>query len=142
GGRLAARLEAAGTPVTIVVRGAHAAAIAANGLRLLGEGTDILARPRIAEPGRAEPADYLVLTLKAPSLEPALPAIAPLIGPETTIVAAVNGIPWWYCHGLDGPFRDRIVRSVDPDGVLWRALPPEQTLGCVLYPAAEIREPG
>jgi 2-dehydropantoate 2-reductase len=99
-------------------------------------------RPRVAEdPGAVGPQDYLFLTLKAHSLQPALPAVAPLVGPRTTIVAAVNGLPWWYTYKLPGPFEDRIVRSVDPDGVLQRDLPPAQTLGCIVYPAAEIASP-
>jgi 2-dehydropantoate 2-reductase len=84
----------------------------------------------------------LFLTLKAHSLEPALPQLRPLIGPDTTIVAAVNGVPWWYCYGLPEPFGGRRVLSVDPNGALWDALPPAQTLGCIIYPAATVSAPG
>jgi 2-dehydropantoate 2-reductase len=88
------------------------------------------------------PQDYLILTLKAHSLEPALPQLAPLVGPQTTIVAAINGIPWWYTYGLPGPFDGRRITSVDPQGTLWAALPPAQTLGAIVYPAATISAPG
>ena len=143
GGYLAARLEASGTPVTVVARGAHLQAMQAHGLRLVSDGEELVTRPRVADdPAAVGPQDYLFLTLKAHSLEPALGQLRPLIGPNTTIVAAINGVPWWYCYKLSGPYTDRIVRSVDPDGVLWRALPPAQTLGCIVYPAAEIAEPG
>ena len=143
GGLLAARLEAAGTPVSVVARGAHGAAIAADGLRVETEAGTLTTRPHVvADPVALGPQDYVFITLKAHSLAPALPQLAPLIGPGTTIVSGVNGLPWWYFHGLDGPFRDRRVESVDPGGTLWAGLPPAQTLGCIVYPAAEIAAPG
>lgn len=143
GGLLAARLEAAGTPVSVVARGSHLAAMQADGLILDSGGERIVTHPHVvADPAEIGPQDYVFLTLKAHSLEPALPQLRPLIGPDTTIVAAVNGIPWWYCFGLPEPFGGRRVRSVDPEGALWDALPPSQTLGCIIYPAAEIAAPG
>ncbi len=143
GGLLAARLEMAGTRVSVVARGAHLAAIQADGLVLDSGGTRTVTHPRTAaDPAELGPQDYLFITLKAHSLQPALPQMAPLIGPGTTIVAGVNGLPWWYFHALDGPFAGRRIDAVDPDGALWTGLPPAQTLGCILYPAAEIAAPG
>jgi 2-dehydropantoate 2-reductase len=143
GGFLAAKLEAAGTKVSIVARGPHLAAIQQGGLTLRSGGTEIVTRPNAVSHGDAiGPQDYLILTLKAHSLEPALPQLAPLIGPRTTIVAAVNGIPWWYTHGLPDPFGDRRLATVDPAGALWAGLPPAQCLGCIVYPAATIAAPG
>ena len=143
GGFLAARLEAAGTPVSVVARGPHLTAMQADGLVLDSGGERTTTRPRaVSDPAAIGPQDYVFLTLKAHSLEPALPQLRPLIGPDTAIVAAVNGIPWWYCHGLPEPFGGRRVQSVDPHGALWEALPPPQTLGCIIYPAAEIAAPG
>jgi 2-dehydropantoate 2-reductase len=143
GGFMAARLEAAGTPVSVVARGPHLAAIQANGLILRSGGAEVVTHPRaVQDPAELGPQDYVVITLKAHSLAPALPQVRPLIGPQTTIVAGINGIPWWYTYGLPAPFTDRRVAAVDPDGALWQALPPAQTLGCIVYPAAEIAEPG
>jgi len=71
-----------------------------------------------------------------------VPAMAPLIGPNTAVVMAVNGVPWWYFYGLDGPYRDMRVRSIDPDDVQWQVWGPERAIGCVVYPAAEVPEPG
>ena len=143
GGFLAARLEQAGTPVSIVARGAHLAAVQRDGLVLQSGGERHVTRPKaVAHGGEIGPQDYLVLTLKAHSLEPALPQLAPLVGPGTTIVAAVNGIPWWYTYGLPAPFADRLIRSVDPSAELSKALPPAQCLGCIVYPAATIAAPG
>ena len=143
GGFLAARLAMAGTPVYVVARGPHFAAMQAGGLVLESGGERVVTHPHaVSDPAEIGPQDYLFLTLKAHSLEPALPQLRPLIGPGTTIVAAVNGVPWWYCHGLPEPFGGRRVRSVDPHGALWDALPPAQTLGCIIYPAATVGAPG
>lgn len=143
GGFVAARLEAAGTRVSVVARGAHGAALAARGLVLESGGERITTHPNVvSNPADLGPQDYLFVTLKAHSLEPALPQMRQLIGPSTTIVAGVNGLPWWYFYKLPGAFADRRLRSVDPNGALWEGLPPAQTLGCILYPAAEIAAPG
>jgi 2-dehydropantoate 2-reductase len=143
GGFLAARLAMAGLPVSVVARGAHRDAIERDGLVLESGGERHVTRPRVAaDPAALGPQDYLVVTLKAHSLQPALPQLRPLIGPRTTIVAGVNGLPWWYFHGVGGPFEGRRIHAVDPDGALWDGLPPAQTLGCILYPAAEIAAPG
>ncbi|MGH7082675.1 MAG: 2-dehydropantoate 2-reductase [Acetobacteraceae bacterium] len=143
GGLIAARLEASGTAVTVAARGPHLEAMRAHGLVLESGGERIVTHPKLVEDASALGAqDYLVLTVKAHSLAPALSALRPLIGPATTIVAAVNGIPWWYCYGLAPPFADRRIRAVDPDGAIWDALPPSQTIGCIVYPAAEVTAPG
>ncbi len=143
GGYMAAKLELAGTPVSIVARGPHLAAMQRHGLALQSGGERHVTRPRAVPHGDAiGPQDYLLITLKAHSLEPALAQLAPLVGPHTTIVSAVNGVPWWYTHGLAAPFGDRRVTSVDLAGALWQALPPAQCLGCVVYPAATVPSPG
>lgn len=143
GGYLAAKLELAGTPVSIVARGPHLAAMQRDGLVLQSGGERLVTHPRaVAHGSEIGPQDYLLITLKAHSLAPALPQLAPLVGPNTTIVSAVNGVPWWYTYGLAGEYAGRRVASVDPDGALWDGLPPAQCLGCIVYPAATVPEPG
>ena len=143
GGYLAAKLEAAGTKVSIVARGPHLAAVQQGGLVLQSGGEQIVTRPNAVAHGDAiGPQDYLLITLKAHSLQPALPQLAPLIGPNTTIVSAVNGVPWWYTYRLPAPFADRRITAIDPDGALCAALPPAQCLGCIVYPAATVPTPG
>ena len=143
GGLMAAKLEMAGTPDTVVARGPHYEAMRAKGLVLKSEGTETVTKPRVVnDPSSIGPQDYLVLTLKAHSLIPALAQIKPLIGPNTTIVTAINGIPWWYTYKLGGEFEGRRIDSVDPGGALSAAFPPAQVLGSIVYPAAEIAEPG
>ncbi len=143
GGLMAAKLEMAGTPVTVVARGPHYEAMRTKGLVLRSEGQEITTRPAVAtDPKDVGPQDYLVLTLKAHSLIPALAQIKPLIGPNTTIVTAINGIPWWYTYKLSSEFEGKRIDSVDPGGALSAAFPPAQVLGSIVYPAAEIAEPG
>jgi 2-dehydropantoate 2-reductase len=85
--------------------------------------------------------DYVILAVKAHSVSPALDAIQPLIGPETAVVTAQNGVPWWYFYGLAG-WQDRHLESVDPGGLIWDAIGPEKVIGCVVYPACTVEAPG
>ena len=143
GGLMAAKLEMAGTPVTVVARGPHYEAMRAKGLVLHSEGQKTVTKPRVhTDPKDVGPQDYLVLTLKAHSLVPAMAQLKPLIGPNTTIVAAINGVPWWYTYKLGGEYEGRRVEAVDPAGVVSAGLPPAQTLGCIVYPAADVVEHG
>jgi len=143
GGLLGVRLAQAGAEVTFVARGAHLAAMRADGVTLRSGGESVTVRPRcVADAGEAGVQDAVIVTLKAHSLPAAAPDIARMMGSQTALVTAVNGVPYWYFHGLDGPWRDRRVASVDPSGVLWEMLPPGQAIGCVVYPAAEVVAPG
>ncbi|HEX3348924.1 MAG TPA: 2-dehydropantoate 2-reductase [Acetobacteraceae bacterium] len=143
GGMLGVKLAAAGADVTFIARGPHLAAMQANGVRMESGGETITVHPRCtADAGEAGVQDYVVVTLKAHSLPAAAPQIARLMGPETALVTGINGVPYWYFYGLDGPWGERIVESVDPGGKLWETLPPSRCIGCVVYPAAEITEPG
>ena len=66
----------------------------------------------------------------------------PLLGPETAVVTAQNGIPWWYFYGFEGQYANLQLQSVDPEGRQWRAIGPERAIGCTVYPATEIVAPG
>jgi len=144
GGLMAAKLAQRGeAEVTVIARGPHLAAMQAKGLKLISEGSETITRPRcVATAAEAGPQDYVVITLKAPALAGIAPQLQPLLHDGTTIVSAVNGIPWWYFYQLPGPHEGHRVTSVDPDGVLWQLLPPSRVLGCIIYPAAEVPEPG
>jgi 2-dehydropantoate 2-reductase len=143
GGLLGVKLAQAGADVTFIARGPHLAAMRANGVALVSGGSRTVVHPRcLADPAEAGVQDFVVVTLKANALPGAAPQIAKMMGPETALVTAMNGVPYWYFHGLDGPYRDRRVESVDPGGTLWDTLPPAQVIGAVVYPAAEVTEPG
>ena len=143
GGLLGVKLAATGADVTFIARGPHLAAMQANGVTLKSGEETIVVRPRcIADAAEAGVQDYVVVTLKAHSLPSAAPDIAKMMGPESALVTGINGVPYWYFYGLDGPWRDRRVESVDPGGKLWNILPPSQAIGSVVYPAAEVIAPG
>ena len=143
GGYLAVKLHQAGAEVSVIARGPHLAAIREKGLTLKSEGQ--AATVRLPASDKAEDVgrqDYVIVTLKANGLPGAAPEIAKLMDPQTALVTGINGLPYWYFYGLDGPWRDHRVESVDPGGRLWELLPPRQVIGCIVYPAAEVVEPG
>ena len=144
GGYMAAKLAQAGADVSIVARGPHLAAIRDKGLTLIEEGADPVTVQVRASDSAADlgPQDYVIVTLKAHSVPPVVGAMQPLIGAETTIVSGVNGVPWWYFHKIGGPLEGTRLDSVDPGGVQWDGFGPDRVLGCVVYPAAEVSEPG
>jgi 2-dehydropantoate 2-reductase len=144
GGYMAVKLVQAGVDVSIVARGPHLAAIQSRGLTLIEEGADPVTVPVRASANAADLGvqDYVIVTLKAHSVPPVVGAMQPLIGPDTTIVSGVNGVPWWYFHEIGGPLEGTRLRSVDPGDVQWNGFGPDRVLGCVVYPAAEVSEPG
>ena len=144
GGYMAAKLVQAGADVSIVARGPHLAAMQDKGLTLIEEGRDPVTLPVRASASAADlgPQDYVILTLKAHSVPPVVGAMQPLFGPDTTLVHGVNGVPWWYFHKHGGPLDGTRLHSVDPGDVQWNGFGPDRVLGCVVYPAAEVSEPG
>jgi 2-dehydropantoate 2-reductase len=143
GGLLGARLAESGADVSLVARGPHLAAMRERGLELRTDDGSVITHPVATDDAASlGHQDYLIVTLKAHSVPSALPAMMPLIGPDTAVVMGVNGVPWWYFYGLEGPWRDRRVTSVDPGDRQWREIGPERVVACVVYPAAEIESPG
>jgi 2-dehydropantoate 2-reductase len=143
GGYMGAKLAAAGADVSLVARGPHLRAMQERGLTLIEEGERRTVAVRAAEdPAALGMQDYVVVTLKAHSVPPVVARMQPLIGPETTIVSGVNGVPWWYFHKIGGPLEGTRLQSVDPGDAQWRGFGPDRVLGCVVYPAAEVEEPG
>ncbi len=143
GGFLGAKLAAAGAEVSLVARGPHLAAMQARGLRLIEAGREATLPVRAAaDPAELGPQDAVIVALKAHSAPAAAPAMRALFHQGTTVVWAVNGLPWWYFHRHGGPHEGRRIAAVDPGGVLWEGIGPERVLGCVVYPAVEVAEPG
>jgi len=143
GGYLGAQLSLAGEQVTLIARGAHLEAMQEAGLRLLIDDEERVAYPVCtSDPTEAGPQDYVIVTLKAHSAPAIVEPMQSLLGPETAVVTAMNGVPWWYFYGLEGPWRDHRINSIDPGGVQWEGIGPERAIGCVVYPATEVVEPG
>lgn len=143
GGYLGALLAEAGCEVTLIARGPHLAAMRENGLTLkIGDSEKRMNIRCTDDPSEAGPQDYVILTLKAHSVIQSVDQILPLLGPDTAIVTAQNGILWWYFYGLPGPWEGHHLQSVDPGGKIWHTLGPERAIGCVVYPSCEIERPG
>jgi 2-dehydropantoate 2-reductase len=143
GGYLGAQLSLAGEDVTLIARGPHLEAMQKHGLKLRIGGEERVARPRCtSDPAEAGEQDYVIVTLKAHSVPAIVDAMQPLLGPETAVVTAVNGVPWWYFYQLAGPWENRRIESVDPGGSQWDRIGPQRAIGCVVYPACDVPEPG
>jgi len=142
GGYLGARLAQAGHDVTLIARGAHLAAMQAQGVTLLMGDEQRVVYPRCIEhPADAGPQDFVILTLKAHSVPGVAGLLEPLLHRDTAVVTAANGVPWWYFYKLNGPYANRRINSVDPNGLIWTAVHPERVIGCIVYPATEIVAP-
>ncbi len=145
GGLMAAKLALAGEEVTVIDQGEHLAAIRRNGLKLIWEdGTEYSARnveatDRIDEVGTH---DIVILAVKAHFLDSVAPSVPSLVTPESMIVTVQNGLPWWYFHKHGGPFEGHRLKTLDPTGVLEKNIDSDLIIGCVVYPAAEVPEPG
>jgi len=143
GGYMGVKLAQAGADVSLVARGPHLAAMQENGLRLIEEGQEHKVSVSASDtPADLGEQDYIIVTLKAHSVPPVVEKMRPLIGKNTTIVSGVNGVPWWYFHKIGGPLEGTRLHSVDPDDAQWNGFGPDNVLGCVVYPAAEVIEPG
>jgi 2-dehydropantoate 2-reductase len=143
GGYVGALLAEAGIDVSLIARGPHLAAMRTNGLKLLIGDGEVHVRPQCTDdPSELGPQDYVIIALKAHSVPPMVERLVPLLGPETAVVTAMNGIPWWYFHKLGGPFEGFRLETVDPGGMQWSHLGPERAIGAVLYQACAIAAPG
>ena len=144
GGEIAARLARAGQcEISVVARGPRLAAIKARGRRLIA-GDDDFTVPVAASdrPADLGPQDYVILATKAHNMAQLVEPLQPLLKPDTAILFAQNGLPWWYFHGIDGALAGHRLESVDPGGVLWERLGPARALGRGVCFAVVLEPPG
>ncbi len=153
GGWLGVRLARSGHAVSVVARGDTLATLRQHGLRL-----ETSAPPTASEAGRtevlgaqvrasADPAelgvqDLVIVSVKAPAMARVALAIAPLLGPHTMVLTAMNGVPWWFFEGFGGNFAGTRLKAVDPDGAIARAIPGHQIIGCVVHASCSLNSPG
>ncbi|MBX9749075.1 MAG: 2-dehydropantoate 2-reductase [Roseococcus sp.] len=143
GGWIAAGFCRAGQDVSILARGRSLAALRQDGLVLLnGERREAFAVSASDDPGTLPPAELLVLGLKAHDLPANAALIAALIGPDTTILPAINGIPWWFFDGFGGPANGLRLESIDPGGTLKALMPAHRVIGAVVHAASRVESPG
>ncbi len=143
GAYVGAALHRGGSEVHLIARGDHLEAIRENGVQVLSPRGDFVAHTHATDdPSEVGPVDYVFLGLKANSYASSGDLIAPLLHEDTAIIAAQNGIPWWYFHKLTGPYEGRRIESVDPGGEVTQTLPLDRAVGCVVYCSTEIEGPG
>jgi 2-dehydropantoate 2-reductase len=143
GGYLAVELALSGQEVCVVARGPHLKAIQDHGLKLVIQGREKVAKVAAAEdPGAFGVQDVVICALKAHQAYDCAADFAPLLGPATAVLTAMNGIPWWYFYGTGGRFEGHHLQSVDPGGRQWDLILPQRAIGCVVEPACEVVAPG
>jgi 2-dehydropantoate 2-reductase len=143
GAFVGACLARGGTETHLLARGPHLAAMRERGVRVIGSDAAFTVTVHATDdPADIGDVDIVVLALKAHAYARAGDLLAPLLRADTAVVPAQNGIPWWYFHGHGGPFDGRRIESVDPGGAVSAVIAPERVIGCVVYPATQIAEPG
>ncbi|MGE0610869.1 MAG: ketopantoate reductase family protein [Hyphomicrobiales bacterium] len=144
GGLMAAKLALAGNEVTVVDQGAHLAAIKKNGLKLIWEdGSEHIAKVNATDDvAGAGKQDLVILAVKAHFLDQVAKQSQALMGDDTMILTVQNGLPWWYFHKLGGKHDGKRLESLDPTGALGKFIDADRIIGCVVYPAAGVTEPG
>jgi 2-dehydropantoate 2-reductase len=143
GAYVGAALARGGTDVTLIARGPHLQAMQEHGVQVLSPRGDFHAHPRATDDIEAVgEADAVFVAVKAYSLPDLAPRLAAALAPGTAVIAAQNGIPWWYFQSHPGPLEGAVLESVDPGGTISRSIPPEAVVGCVVYSSTEIVEPG
>ncbi len=143
GGYLAGFLSRGGAEISVVARGAHLAAIRANGLTVETPEETVTVRVAASDnPADLGPQDLVLVTVKAPALPDVAATIAPLLAADTAVAFVMNGIPWWYFHAHGGALDGRQLPALDPGGALWRTVGPERAIGGVFWPACSVPAPG
>ena len=147
GGWIGAQLAAQGHAVNVVARGATLQALRAHGLRLR-EGQGEAEREQAFQVHAVEHAaelgaqDLVIVAVKAPAMAAVAQAIGPLLGPQTVVLTAMNGVPWWFLQGVVGPLQGRALDSVDPGGQIAQAIAASHVLGCVVHASCSVDAPG
>jgi 2-dehydropantoate 2-reductase len=143
GGWLGVKLARAGCAVSVVARGATLDSLRHNGLRLQEGSETLRAQVRAsASPADLGVQDLVVVAVKAPAMAEVAKSIAPLLGPDTMVLTAMNGVPWWFFHGFGGSYAGTRLKAVDPDGAIAQAVPAQHIVGCVVHASCALKEPG
>ncbi len=143
GGYLGVKLINAGLDVSLVARGAHLEAMKKTGLTIIENEKEITCKPKCSDSmEELGEMDFIFITLKAYSIPGVVKEIAKMFHDNTSVITAYNGIPWWYFFNIGGQFDNYRFQCIDPDNIQWKLITPERVIGCVVYPATEIIQPG
>ena len=143
GGWIGHGLAHAGADVSAVARGATLTALQQHGLQLLQGSIATSQQVRaVQSPAALGVQDLVVVSVKAPALADVAQHIAPLIGPQTVVMTAMNGVPWWFLQDFGGDFTGRGLTSIDPQGAIAKAIAPQHVVGCVVHASCSVDAPG
>ncbi|WP_332777639.1 2-dehydropantoate 2-reductase [Polaromonas sp.] len=160
GGWMGVKLAQAGCELSVVARGATLEALQQHGLRLESTvraelvdaqststssvRTEVYSVPvrASANPAELGVQDLVIIAVKAPAMAEVAKAIAPLLGPETVVLTAMNGVPWWFFEGFGGVYAGTRLKAVDPEGAIARAIPGRHIIGCVVHASCSLNGPG
>ena len=143
GGWMGVKLAQAGCTLSVVARGATLQSLQQQGLRLQQAGETVSVPVRAsASPADLGVQDVVVIAVKAPAMAEVAQAIRPLIGPDTIVLTAMNGVPWWFFEGFGGKYAGTRLMAIDPDGSIAEAVPARHIIGCVVHASCALREPG
>ena len=143
GGYLGFKLINAGFDVSLVARGTHLKAMKHSGLTVIENDKEISCFPKCSESmSDLGKMDYIFITLKTYSIPGLVNEISTMFKENTAVITAYNGIPWWYFYNIEGSFKNYRIKCIDPNNIQWNTITPERIIGCVVYPATEIIEPG
>lgn len=144
GGWIGAGLAQAGSRLNVVARGATLEALQRDGLSVMrGDQRTRVAVNAVADPADLGAQDLVVIAVKAPALPAVAAQIAPLLGPDTIVLTAMNGVPWWFLQGgFGGPLAGTQLEAVDPGGKIDAAIPAQHVIGCVVHASCSLDAPG
>ncbi len=143
GGWMGVHLARAGAQLSVLARGETLSALQTNGLQLQQGGTQhTVAAKASGDAAALGVQDLVVISVKAPALASVAAQVGPLIGPNTVVLTAMNGVPWWFLQGFGGPVAGRALDSVDPGGAIARALPTPHIIGGVVHASCSVDAPG
>ena len=143
GGWLGVRLAQAGCTVSAIARGETLANLQREGLRLRsGDSEQTVSVQAVPDGSQLGPQDLVIVAVKAPALANVAPLVAPLLGPKTVVLTAMNGVPWWFFDGFGGNHAGTRLQTIDPEGALARAMPAAHVIGCVVHASCSVDAPG
>jgi len=143
GGWMGVKLVQTGCELSVVARGSTLTALQQHGLRLQhGEDVTSVQVKASADPAALGVQDLVIIAVKAPALAEVAKSIAPLLGPHTIVLTAMNGVPWWFFEGFGAQYAGTRLKAVDPDGAIARAIPAKHIIGCVVHASCSLNSPG
>ena len=146
GGWIGAHLAQTGHEVSVVARGANLEALQKNGLQCVQtQAADAVLKANVkvsAQPLDLGPQDLVIVAVKAPAMADVAQGIAPLLGPNTMVMTAMNGVPWWFFQGFGGTLQGTTLNTIDPEGRIAKAIPAHHVVGCVVHASCSMDAPG